>query len=278
MPSKLLALLPVLLCVALFLTGALNHPPAEPAPPAETPFVAQAVALPADLAGLSGERLLDRALARVAPDRLAWLRVRIWQRMSDDHAAFESDGVLQLAPRHCARLDVTVRTAKQISRLLVVSDGHALAEVSQQDGSEPVVVSQLIASDETTGETPKTPAEVLRERGCGGPYPLLCDLRNRLQNIGVQTGLWHDRPVVRLAGSLPPGQVGGESCPAVVPEFCYLYMDARTLWPARVEWRGTDRKGRRRPLLQVEYREPELNRPLSLPECMRAFSYHPAGG
>lgn len=274
MMIKLLALLPPLAGIALFLTGALDRPVPEAAQPAAPAFAPQP--LPLVQGGGDPARLLDSALDRLSPARLSWLRVRLWQQMTDSEVRFESEGTLQIGPRHCARLDLRVLAGPRASRLLVVSDGHALAHVLQPDGEAPVVTSQLLAPPPPAVPT-KSPTELLRAKGCGGPHPLLKELRAKLRDLTAQTGLWQNRPTVRLKGLLAE-RLQGEAATAVVADFCYVYLDAQSLWPHRVEWWGTDKKQNLRPLLQLEFRDAELNRELSLPECVREFSYQPPAG
>ena len=43
----------------------------------------------------------------------------------------------------------------------------------------------------------------------------------------------------------------------------------------RVEWFTGSDPGRSSVYLELEFRDPELNRPLSLQECTRLFTYQP---
>jgi hypothetical protein len=199
--------------------------------------------------------------------------------MTDAETTFESEGTLQLGPQHCARLDLHVRTARGEGRWLVVSDGHALARVIQIGSGEPEVDSQpLLAESAPPSQAPAKPAaEVLRDKGCGGPAPLLSDLRDKLTKVEVQPGLWKNKPMLRVGGELDRDTLPKGADTAIAAAFCYVYLDAQTLWPHRLEWLA-DAAGGRRPILQMEFRDPELNRELSLPECIREFSYQPQAG
>jgi hypothetical protein len=278
MPRKLFYLLPLLTGAPLFLTGALRRPAAE----APTAFTPQAVALAPDYANAGAAALLDHATDQLDPARVRWLHAALWQRMSDPEATFEAEGSLQIGPDHCARLDVAVWTVALTGRWLVVSDGRALAHVVTVGDGPPKVTSRLLVPDESDGDrdrsdrSPAKPPEVvLQGLGCGGPYPLLRELRARLNGLIAETGLWQGRPVVRLAGRFDPARVAQDVATAIPAEFCYLYLDAQSLWPCRLEWWGTDRRRVTRPLLEMEFRDPEINRPLSLPECIQTFSYRP---
>jgi hypothetical protein len=276
MPKKLLLLVPLLIALPLFLTGALRRPALAPLPS----FTIEAVAIPSDVAppGLGAAALLERAIERVDPARLAWLHVTLWQRMSDGEVPFESDGTLQLGPEHCARLELTVRSGAVPGRWLVVSDGQALAHVIQLGNDAPAVTSRLLVPPQEAGQPPAAPPdETLRNVGCGGPYPLLVDLRSRLGELTAQSGRLQGRPAVRIRGRLDLGKAAPAVVTAAAADFCYLYLDAQTLWPSRVEWWVGDRTPHARLLLEMEFRNPQLGRPLSFSECIRAFSYRPEG-
>jgi hypothetical protein len=274
MSKHILLLLALLAAVPLFLAGALRRPAAD----SPSPFIVQPVAVAPELAGprATPRDLLDRAVERLSPDCIAWLRVGLWQRMYGPETEFASEGTLQLGPEHCARLELTVHHGSVPARWLVVSDGHALAHVIQVGKCPPSVTSRLLlGNDSTPAEAPKSPDQSLRELGCGGPYPLLKELRTRLREVQAETGLFREQPIVRLKGRLVSAGPSAAPASAVAADFCYLYLDARSLWPGRLEWWGASRTSTPRLLLEMEFRNPELNRPLSLSQCVRAFSYRP---
>lgn len=275
MSNKLFLLLPLLAGVPLVLTGALSRPPADTAAP---PFLAQPIQWTAPEGGPAG--LFDRAVERLSPERITWLQVTLWQRMSTADLAFESQGSLQIGPRNCARLDVTVNAGACPGHWLIVSDGHALAQVVQLGTGTPKVNTRLLVPPmqdaDQPGQTPS--AETLRALGCGGPHPLLKDLRARLRDLTLQTGRMRGRPVARLRGRLDVAGAVPAAGTAVAADFCYLYLDPETLWPARLEWWGATPERVQRLLLEIEFRDPQVNRPLSLTECMRVFSYCPEQG
>jgi hypothetical protein len=276
MSKKLLLFLPFVTAL-VFVPGALRRSPVSPA----SSFVPQPISLAPDLSdvGSSASSLLDRAVARLAPARLTWLKVTLWQRMAGSDVPFESEGTLQLGPQHCARLDLSVRTGAIASRWLVVSDGNAVAHVVQLGAGAAKVKSQLLKPAVEHGQAPPPPAgQTLRELGCGGPHALLVDLRGRMRDLTAQTGRLDAKPLVRVHGRLDAAQLAPHAGTAVAADFCYVYLEAQTLWPARLEWWGHDVKASPRLLLEMEFRRPELNRPLSLDECIRAFSYRPEDG
>jgi hypothetical protein len=268
MPKKLLLLVPLLTALPLFLTGALRRPTIAPV----TPFISEAIPLSPERAGLGAGEVLQGALDRLNPTRVSWLSMKIWQRMHHGESRFESEGTLLLGPEYCARLELTARSGAVPGRWLVVSDGHALAHVIQLGDDAPTVVSGLLVPPHEPGQPAPMPPDVaLRSLGCGGPYPLLLDLRARLRELTAQTGRLRGQAVVRIHGRLTGAPPAGGTAGA---DFCYLYLDAQRLWPSRVEWWAGE-KTNPRLLLEMEYREPQLNRPLPYAECIRAFSYRP---
>jgi len=272
MTNKFYLLLPLLAGPPLFLTGALSRPPANTA---ALPFLPQPIQWTAPEGGPAG--LFDRTLERLSPEHITWLQLTLWQRMAAAESAIESHGSLQLGPRNCARLDLTVHAGACPGRWLVVSDGHALAQVVQLGTGKPKVTARLLSPSVQDADQPGSPssAESLRVLGCGGPHPLLKELRARLRDLTLQTGLLQGRPVARLHGRLDGVSAAGT---AVAADFCYLYFDPQTLWPARLEWWGASAERVQRLLLEIEFRDPQVNRPLSLTECMRVFSYSPEQG
>jgi hypothetical protein len=256
----------------LFLTGALRRPALAPV----ARFTIVPVSLAADVAphGLAAADLLNRAIDRLDPAKVAWLRLKVWQRMCAGEIAFESEGTLQLGPKHCARLELAVHTGAVPGRWLVVSDGHALAHVVQLGDEKPTVASQLLDPLRQPDQPAPPPVdETLRGLGCGGPLPLLVDLRTRLRDLTAQTGRLHGRPTVRIHGRLQAASAAAPGTPTA--DFCYLYLEAPTLWPSRVEWWASGRKTPLHLLLEIEFRDAQLNHPLSLAECVRMFSYRP---
>lgn len=268
MSSRWILLSPLIVGGALALPGAWPTPPADPAAPAAPAFVAQPIPLDRAVVGTetTGAQLLDRVLAALAPGRVTWLRTKVWQKMIDAGAEFTAEGTLVRGPGGCARLDVAIRVGDGAGgRTLRVSDGHALAEVLHHDGAEPKVTAHLLPAGAAERDV------FLRDHGCGGPIALVKGLRQRLREMRLETGLLWSRPAIRVRGKLDAAQAPGET-PA---ESACVYLDAQTLWPHRLEWWGQGGKDGPRLVLQMEFRDPELNRAPSLQECVRLFSYRP---
>jgi hypothetical protein len=82
-------------------------------------------------------------------------------------------------------------------------------------------------------------------------------------------------PVIRIRGDLPPGAKTAGMTTVVPAQWMLVYLDARTLWPHRLEWYGDDRKGVSRRILCVEFTPPSGEGRLTDAECTRMFSYRP---
>jgi hypothetical protein len=102
---------------------------------------------------------------------------------------------------------------------------------------------------------------------------LLKHLREGLREATMQSGLWQDLPVVRICGKWTPrDDTPKELRPPVQPRACHLFLDARTLWPVRIEWWGAERPHAPALLLQMEFRDLTVNEPFTADECARLFS------
>jgi hypothetical protein len=247
----------------LFLTGAW---PGPTPPPAASLFLARPVPLTSKLIGaeVTGPELLDLAIAQLALPRVTWLRTQLWQKMNDARSEFELEGTLDLGPGLLVRLDLEVRTVSGSGRCLTISDGHAFVHVRRLSGCLPEVTSQLLPLG--NGATAER-MEYLENQGCGGPHALLTALRRQLRDIRLETGVLNATAVIRLGGQLDHA-AGAED---ILTSHAFLYLDADTLWPQRVEW-WSARVGDE-PLVALEFRRPALNRALSEEECARLFSY-----
>jgi hypothetical protein len=85
------------------------------------------------------------------------------------------------------------------------------------------------------------------------------------------------RVLLKLAGTWAPAEAAvlsrsGTSWPNGLPRQCRLYLDPDTLWPQRLEWWGPQPARRDDSLLvQLEFRDPVLNRAPSAEQVARAF-------
>src|SRR5207302_946625 len=158
---------------------------------------------------------------------------------TDTQVSFEADGRLVRGPNQCARLEMTVHGGSQPTTVITVSDGVGLARICRPAGQPAEVVTQKFTTRAETPPAAQEIDEILNTHGCGGPHFLLRDLEEILENLRMERGLWNGKPVIRLEGAVkenPPS----EARPALWPRTCYVYLDARTLWPYRVEWWGAE--------------------------------------
>jgi hypothetical protein len=113
---------------------------------------------------------------------------------------------------------------------------------------------------------PQMREEFMRSQSFKGVAPLLLNLQQQLVFTGLQEGQWKGHKVHKLTGvwsaNITTGivqQIGGlDRWPAALARKCVLYLDAQSLWPLRVEWRGGPAKGEEQVLLQMEFRDPQF--------------------
>jgi hypothetical protein len=274
MIQKKLILVPFFACSLLLIIGALDHQPHFLPPVASASFVAQPH--DAGLGNLTPRQILAQAAAALAPERNPWLRVKIWQKQVDDGVSFEAEGRLVRGPNQCARLETTVHSGPNPTALVTVSDGVALAHACRLPGQLTELTTRRFT---TPAKKPMPPPQidlVLNEHGCGGPYCLLKDLESILDDLQAVPGIWKDKRVIRLTGSVKENtKLSPAMQRAASPRVCALYLDAQTLWPHRVEWRSLRRPEEGFLFLQMEFRDPEINHPLSHEDCVREFTYQP---
>lgn len=277
MARSQMVLAPALACSALFFMGALTQPPRQAAAAVDTAFVSQPRIGPPNFTHDDPKQLLVRAAATLDPQRVPWLVVKTWQKQVGGEMSFEAEGRLVRGPNHCARLDMTVRASGEPSSVVVVSDGVCLAHACRPAGKRGDVASQRFLSPAKTQLNGPQIEQILNAHGCGGPHQMLKDLAAKLDNIQLDMGLWDGKNVIRLTGSLKAGSTDpSENQLTIRPRLCRVFLDAQTLWPYRVEWwaaRQPDEAGQ--PFLQLEYRDPRVNQPLSHEQCVREFTYVP---
>jgi hypothetical protein len=272
MPIRLLIFFALVAGTVLFLTGAWTGSLVPPAETAEANFLPQSVPLDADIVGtgIDAAELLDKAVARLVAAPSPWLKTKVRQTMARPDSTFVAEGILQRGPNHCARLELSVVSNGQRGRVLVVSDGVLLARVCTVPGEKRAPSAELLPAPGDSAARD----EFLTARSCGGPLAVLRQLHAHLRSGKLQTGRLDDRAVIQVTGAMDPEAkcCAGFSIPA--HQVC-AYLDARTLWPCRVEWHGRAKAGAPRQMLAVEFHDPETDRELSAAECTRLFSYQP---
>jgi hypothetical protein len=277
MTRKNLVLAPLFACSLLLIMGALDREPNRVAQDAKGLFVAQPASLRAGLGNLTPGQILSEAVAALSPEKIAWLGLNTWQKQVDGDAGFEAEGRLVRGPNQCARLEMTVHRGPKPTQVVTVSDGMVLARVYRQADRPATVTTRQLATPSRTSTSPRDIELVLNEHGCGGPYWLLKDLQSILDNLQAVAGIWKGKRVVRLTGSVKGGlAVCPESRDGLMAQTCNLYLDADSLWPHRIEWWASPQPDEHDVLLvQLEFRGPQINQPLSHEDCVREFTYQP---
>jgi hypothetical protein len=240
---------------------------------------------PASQADPVAERCLDQVLDAFKAERVSWLEVDLWQKVQMPGCVYEADGIYRLAPGQRFRLELHTHLSEGEGTMLSVSDGQALWQAERiGKGSWENVTRVNLAEVFAVMNGPAGPQlreEFLQRPHFQGILPLLRDLRCRLvwarreaihQADGERdllVGVW---PNVEVMLHAAPDQ----SWPIGFPRQCHLYLDARTSWPQRIEWWGPSAVGGTDHLLvQMEFRNPVLNRPLSPQTCARVFAFQP---
>jgi hypothetical protein len=276
MSKKNLALSPLFACSLLLTMGALNHQPRAFTPPVSASFVAQIATRDAGMDNLTPAQVLARAAVNLDPERTPWLRVKTWQKQADEEVSFEADGRLVRGPNQCARLEMTIHTGAIATTAITVSDGVGLAHGRRVAGRAPTVTSQRFITPAKTNMAAEEIDRILNAHGCGGPYCLVKELASTLKNLKMVQGTWKGNSVIRLTGTVKEDQAVAEPRFTVPPRICQLYLDARSLWPHRAEWWAFQEDEKNAfLLLELEFRDPVINQPLSHEDCIREFTYQP---
>jgi hypothetical protein len=273
-------LLPALVVPTLLLAGALNHPVAPPAAAAAPP--------PSAAADVAATQALERAIVQLSPERLAWMEATVWQQLACDDFTYQAEGRYLAGPDHRLRLNLKVFLGRVRSEIQVVSDGSTLWQSSRVEGGQPVVsrveLEKVLQALYRPVVRPQVRDEFLQNQCFAGLGPLLQGLRKRMVADRAEAVTWKGKAVTRLTLHWSAEQAAvlatpGEAWPAYLPRKCRLYLDAASLWPLRLEWWGpTSRQVEDTLVLQMEFRDPVLNKPLSKEECAREFSFQPGPG
>jgi hypothetical protein len=274
----------VLLSAALTRTAASVAPTIAAAEPVVSEPSAVAPA-PAPEADAAAERCLELALDALKADRIDWLETAIWQKVQLPGYTYEAEGTYRLAPGQRFRMEMHTHAGGSEGTLLMVSDGRDLWQAERPGEGAWENVTRLNLEEVFAAMNGPSAAqlrdEFLQRPHFQGMTPLLRALRNRL--------VWARGEVIRKAGRESLHLVGvwsheeaskraapDEPWPAGLPRQCHLYLDGRTYWPQRVEWWGPNAvRGVDRLLVQMEFRDPVFNRPLSADVCRKLFAFQP---
>jgi hypothetical protein len=205
---------------------------------------------------------LDEAITRLDPARVSWLETTVWQKAGFGDFTYEADGRYLTAPKGRFRLELTTRHGSSATTYLVIGDGKAIWEGTRFDGGS---------------WQPLTRADL--QPTFGGVLPMLHALRACMTWTSRETVRRQGRIFTKLAGALSDLTAGALASsdrpwPKGLPHKARVYLDSETLWPHRVEWWG--RRSLRSAdalLVQMEFRDPRFNQPLSAERCTTEFSF-----
>jgi hypothetical protein len=250
---------PVLLILTLIalppLAGALPWP-SRPTPPS-------AADLAATGPDAEAERLLDRAIAAVDPERTPWLETSFRQRVRLPGLEYEADGDYRTGSGQRFRLEVRTRIGRTPGTLVLVGDGQHLWRGTRfgEGGWSEVTRAPFRPGGANPG---------LDGVNFSGVSPLLRNLRERMVWVKHETA----NGQVTLTGVWPKAPKKG-AWPTGLPTCCRLTLDGDG-WPRRIEWWGPTTDGGGPDLLaEMEFRDPVRNRALSPYQAVSVFSFDP---
>jgi len=163
-----------------------------------------------------------------------------------------------------------------------VQDGKTLWKSTQITGADTPTITKMALKDvldplQTSAVPDQARTDFLREHAFAGVFPLMQTLRQRMVWVHKEMVRRAGRDFIKLNGVWPDETrellaPADKPWPAGLPRQCKLYLDPKTLWPHRVEWWGPDppRPGEVA-LMQMELRDPVVNRPLSAERCAQEF-------
>jgi hypothetical protein len=208
----------------------------------------------------------------LAPDRLLWLETSVWQHVQDADCRFVAHGRLRVAPGKRQRLELTVRMGKTEGQLVLVSDGRQIRQTMRVGIGEPTVTELSVSREQLPGQRDAFDP-VAGDLRLAGVCQVLAGIRQHLLRAKVRRASWRGQPVYTIQGEwkVDPTREGdlllGMSMP-ILPRHCTVFLDSRTLWPCRLEWTAEND----RQTWQLEFREPQINQPLSPAQCSGLFT------
>jgi hypothetical protein len=276
------SVIPVLVCPALLLTGALKR---QADPPTVLSVPAVPLKIPPAVADPAATEVLAQAIETLNPNRVEWLEASVWQKATCAEFTYQAEGRFRAGPQHRLRLALAIHQAKTRGEVEVVSDGTTLWQSNRVDGGERTVgrmdLKQVLQALANPDLSPEARAQQLQPQCFAGLGPLLQGLRHRMVVTGKEAISWRGHEVLRLSLVWSPETAGflapaGQPWPDLLPRQCRLYLDAATLWPHRLEWWGpAPPRGEESLVFQMEFRDPVWNRPLTREQCAREFTFDP---
>ncbi len=276
--------LPVLVGLVLALAGAVGQQPGTPGTPRANRPAAPPALPAAPTADREATNTLANAIAKLSPKRVSWVQADLWQQSNLQGLVFQADGSYLSAPDNRLRVELGVRVAGTTGRLTVVSDGKMFWE-GVQLGKDPIRakrydLKQVLDALNSAPSAEQLRQEFLQSQSFAGVVPLLRNIQSRMVLTRQEKVAWGGHACLRLTAAWAPEQLKRMSpadvreWPAFFPRQCRLYIDADSGWPHRVEWWGpVPPQTADGVLIEIEFRNPRLNRPLPAEQVARAFTF-----
>jgi hypothetical protein len=283
-------LLPLVASFALLIAVAVAQQPSPlpadksaPAPPARQ----------AAKADPQGTKTLDEAIKQLDPKKLAWVQTTFWERADVQGLSFQAEGSYLSAPDHRLHLDLNVHMDDAKGKLEIVSDGTRLWEAMQL-GQQPrfvrqkVELAKVLESLNGNVEADKVRDEFFQAQLFAGIVPLLQSIQKRMIVTRQDKARHNGKEATKLTAGWGPEiskaiSTSDKPWPAFYARQCCIYLEPlgpeKILWPQRFEWWGPapPRPGDSM-LLEIEFRDPKLNQPLSPERCAQEFKFEPGTG
>ena len=271
MPFLRCATILLLISATVLLTGARNPQTKRKAAPANPGAHSAAV------------RFLDEALVRLDADHVKWLDTRLWQKGRLGRYDFEAEGRYLVGTDNRFRLEITTRYGRAASTTLTVSDGLTIKQGNRASAGEwsdllRVNVNRVIQSPQP-GARPILSSEIQQDPSLAAVVPVLRSLRSGTHWSRIEHVRRGSRALIKLTGTWseqartinnPPNQ----AWPAPLQRRCRLYLDPASFWPYRIEFWGPEALNKPDSLfLQMEFRDPVINKPMTEELCAREFSF-----
>jgi hypothetical protein len=294
MQSYRTLLLPMLVGVAIIVAGAMAQQTSPPNQPSKSPADAKAASgqagkTSADIppppkppqADPAATKVLDNA---VNAKRFDWVQTTFWEQVDVQGLSFQAQGTYLSAPGNRLHLDLQVHIGGTVGRLEIVSDGTTLYEADKiGDGERTITkvveLKKVLETLNIPDMSKEVSDEFFQSQAFYGVIPLLKSIQQRMTVTKKENLRWHGHEVVQLTAEWSGAvakeftQDGKQQWPPFVPRQCRLFLDAKTLWPHRLEWWGPARPGADNSLLvQMEFRNPN-HEPLDEARCKKEFTF-----
>jgi hypothetical protein len=299
-----LCLQPTLLCLLLVLPAAPGQQPTEP-----TERASSAESIPEPKADPAAMEALDRAIKELDPKETGWIETNIWGRGELEGVLLHVNGRYLAGPGQRLRTELNTILGDVPARQKVVCDGRKFWESFQYGANEPSVrmtdMGRLRAAlaEKRALKGSQILSESFLPQFFRGLQPFLQTLREQMKLTHVEPARWNGLEATKLTGvwftsrlswtktgryshDLSRDLSGSKedsaslkNWPAHQPRECHLYLGAGSPhWPYRVEWWVFSPLQQSNVLLlEMEFRDPRLQRTLPEERMAREFSFDPGG-